>query len=299
MTDFEQLGEVFANWHGQIEQISSGCFRGSVQVVCGGLVRIVGVHSNQKVRVRGNDTSGLVSVYPVTTDFDTSLWQGRRFEPGRLLVQGSQAEGDLTFSRGFVANLLMLQPDPLEDAIRTLLGGSDTSSTQTWMAYSPSTESFEGLTTQIKQRLELGMIDPSALASAEGRQAEQECVRALVAALHVPTALPSNLPMTARSRVLGSAEELMRSHLRNPIGAIDVCRSLGVSDRTLRLAFREKYGLGPMTYYKFLRLNAVRSTLKSAPPDSIAIVARDYGFHHLGNFAADYRRLFGALPSER
>jgi len=27
-------------------------------------------------------------------------------------------------------------------------------------------------------------------------------------------------------------------------------------------------------------------------------VGSSFGFHHLGNFAADYRRLFGVRPSE-
>ena len=90
----------------------------------------------------------------------------------------------------------------------------------------------------------------------------------------------------------------MRSRLSDPVGAIDLCRELEISDRTLRLAFRERYGLGPMAFYKGLRLNAVRSRLMAAQPVAVAAVARELGFHHLGNFAADYRKLFGERPSE-
>jgi len=93
------------------------------------------------------------------------------------------------------------------------------------------------------------------------------------------------------------AEELMRSQLAEPFGAVDLCRRLRVSDRTLRLAFGERYGLGPMCYYKRLRLNAVRTMLKADPLLSVATAAKMFGFHHLGNFSADYRRLFGELPS--
>jgi AraC family ethanolamine operon transcriptional activator len=93
------------------------------------------------------------------------------------------------------------------------------------------------------------------------------------------------------------AEEFMRSRLGHRFGAIDLCRELGVSDRTLRLAFRERYGLGPMAYYKALRLNAVRSRLKAGAVVAVAAAAREFGFHHLGNFAADHRRLFGEPPS--
>jgi len=41
-------------------------------------------------------------------------------------------------------------------------------------------------------------------------------------------------------------------------------------------------------------LNAVRSRLKAS---AVAAAAREFGFHHLGNFAADYQRLFGETPS--
>jgi len=90
----------------------------------------------------------------------------------------------------------------------------------------------------------------------------------------------------------------MRSRLREPVGAIELCREIGTSDRSLRLAFRERYGVGPMVYYKYLRLNAVRSRIRSAPTVLIMEAAREFGFHHLGNFAADYQRLFGERPSE-
>lgn len=83
----------------------------------------------------------------------------------------------------------------------------------------------------------------------------------------------------------------------DPVGAIDLCAELGVSDRTLRYAFRERFGIGPMAFFRALRLNAVRAALKGDSTTPIASVANRYGFQHHGNFAADYRRAFGELPS--
>lgn len=79
---------------------------------------------------------------------------------------------------------------------------------------------------------------------------------------------------------------------------IDLCQETGANDRTLRLAFHERYGIGPMTYFRFLRLNAARVKIRTDPLLTIAEAAAEFGFHHLGNFAADYRRLFGISPSE-
>ena len=42
-----------------------------------------------------------------------------------------------------------------------------------------------------------------------------------------------------------------------------------------------------------------RQELKAAPAGTtVREIARRWGFRHTGEFAADYRRLFGELPSE-
>jgi AraC-like DNA-binding protein len=73
-----------------------------------------------------------------------------------------------------------------------------------------------------------------------------------------------------------------------------------VSERALHYAFREVRGLSPMAYFKASRLNAARRELKSARADAATVheIARRWGFWHSGEFAADYRRLIGELPSQ-
>jgi AraC-like DNA-binding protein len=266
--------------------------------VRGGLVRITGIEANQRVRIRGHDVAGLVSVYPVTGGNGGSTWQGRQLTPGQFVVHGPEAETD-HYSARRTENLgVSLPPGALEEAAKSLLGADSVALPRTWAALSPPPETFAGLGRQLSRLLSLGLADPSLPGSPEGYQLQQECVRALVAALFSTAARQPDLSLPARSRILRRAEEFMRCRLGDSIGAIDLCRELGVSDRTLRLAFRERYGLGPMAYFKCLRLNAVRSRLRANPVVSIADAARAFGFHHLGNFAADYRRLFGERPSE-
>jgi AraC family ethanolamine operon transcriptional activator len=81
---------------------------------------------------------------------------------------------------------------------------------------------------------------------------------------------------------------------------LDLCQELGVSERTLHYAFQEVRGLSPIAYFKANRLNAVRQELKAAPAGTTTVgeIARRWGFLHSGEFAADYRRLFGELPSQ-
>ena len=64
-------------------------------------------------------------------------------------------------------------------------------------------------------------------------------------------------------------------------------------------AFREHFGVTPKTYLRAFRLNCVRKDLLvAAPKTPIADVANRWGFWHIGQFASDYRRQFGELPSQ-
>lgn len=75
--------------------------------------------------------------------------------------------------------------------------------------------------------------------------------------------------------------------------------TLGTSERTLRRVCQESYGCSPKELLQSHRLNAVRRMLRHADPATTRVtdVAGRYGFWHMGQFAADYRRRFGELPS--
>jgi AraC family ethanolamine operon transcriptional activator len=78
-----------------------------------------------------------------------------------------------------------------------------------------------------------------------------------------------------------------------------LCRYLGVSSRTLEYAFQDVLGMTALSYLRALRLNYVRQDIKSGGPQtSVLDVAARWGFWHPSHFSADYKRLFGDLPSE-
>jgi AraC family ethanolamine operon transcriptional activator len=103
-----------------------------------------------------------------------------------------------------------------------------------------------------------------------------------------------------RARLVRRAEAYMRANLGKPLSMFDLCRKLGVSQRTLHYAFQELRGLSPMAYFKACRLNAVRQELKApfAGTATVYEIAQRWGFWHTGEFAGAYRRLFGELPSQ-
>jgi AraC family ethanolamine operon transcriptional activator len=100
-------------------------------------------------------------------------------------------------------------------------------------------------------------------------------------------------------RLVAEAEALMDARLGGALTMLELCQQLEVSERSLHYAFHDVLGQTPMAYYQHKRLNAVRRLLKQAGPlrTTVAEAGRASGFSHTGQFAADYRRLFGELPS--
>ncbi|MHC4946925.1 MAG: helix-turn-helix domain-containing protein [Planctomycetota bacterium] len=96
------------------------------------------------------------------------------------------------------------------------------------------------------------------------------------------------------------AEAFIDARIEEPILVSELARVAGASERTLRRAFRARHGTGPKAYIARRRLDRARGRLLAADPEetTVTAVAMSLGFHHLGQFAVDYRRAFGERPSE-
>jgi AraC-like DNA-binding protein len=111
---------------------------------------------------------------------------------------------------------------------------------------------------------------------------------------------PATQRVAGRHRRLRQARDYLAAHLDQPIYLEDLCTTLGLSRRAAENLFRDFLGLSPVVYLQRQRLHGARRALQRAAaiPGTIKQVAIDYGFRHFGNFAHDYRALFGESPSE-
>jgi AraC family ethanolamine operon transcriptional activator len=109
----------------------------------------------------------------------------------------------------------------------------------------------------------------------------------------------SELPsLERRKKLVTHACELMLDCRDEPLSILQVCSQLGTSRRKLNYCFQDVLGTTPVKYLRSLRLNRVRRALRQAQPGTtVQDVASHWGFWHLGQFAQDYKKLFGELPS--
>ena len=78
-----------------------------------------------------------------------------------------------------------------------------------------------------------------------------------------------------------------------------LCRYCGISERTLRNAFRSIYKATPYRYLRERRMREVREALLHPKlTATVTSIATEFGFVELGRFSVEYRSTFGECPSE-
>src|SRR5712664_1690820 len=95
------------------------------------------------------------------------------------------------------------------------------------------------------------------------------------------------------------AEMLALADLDETLHVAALSRTLAVSERTLRKAFKNTYGLPPCRHLRMLRLSRVRRALLSAHDRVLTVteIATDFGFAELGRVWVEYLKVFGESPS--
>jgi AraC-like DNA-binding protein len=131
------------------------------------------------------------------------------------------------------------------------------------------------------------------------RALEQELICALVTCLSIGAHCRHLAPGRRRAEIMRQFEEALAAHSERVPHLPDLCRAIGVSERTLRACCAEFLGMSPIRYLRLRRLGMVRAALRHSDPATanVSDTARRHGFLQLGRFAAQYRAVFGEAPS--
>jgi AraC-like DNA-binding protein len=125
---------------------------------------------------------------------------------------------------------------------------------------------------------------------------EQQLLHALIECLSVGAEEETATERHHRD-LLARFEDLLAAEAFRPLA--DICAALDVAERSLRECCKEHLGMGPSAYRRLRAIQQVYRALRSGTSDgaSVSEVARRHGFRQLGRLAADYRALYGELPS--
>ncbi|MEW6641021.1 MAG: AraC family transcriptional regulator [Pseudomonadota bacterium] len=218
-------------------------------------------------------------------------------KPGRGTIVGPYQEFQLDIDGSFDQILLRLDRRRVEVACASLLGAEKAAPVHFdlqlrdipafWhklLEAAASLSTFAGALAHPKMfvRLEELIIESLLVAQPNNFSA------AIAAA-----ASPAPTPQVRR------AMDYMREHIGETMRLGDVARHCGMSLRSLQAGFQRDLGLSPGRWLRAERLDRVHAALSSAEPGSVAVtdVALQWGFFHLGEFAAQFKDRFGEKPS--
>lgn len=104
----------------------------------------------------------------------------------------------------------------------------------------------------------------------------------------------------SRQEIIARSKNLLEECDGKPVLVSELATAAQVSERTLRRAFNEYFGMGPFPYLQLRQLHQVHRALRLADSEALSVtdVLLQHGVWEFGRFASRYRRLFGELPSQ-
>ena len=103
-----------------------------------------------------------------------------------------------------------------------------------------------------------------------------------------------------RHQLAKIAAEFLHDNIDSNVTLRVMCDYVGVSERSLRQGFIERFGVTPKAYIKHQRLLRLRQKLRRSHPSQTKVTqaALSVGLTHMGRLSCEYRQLFGENPAE-
>lgn len=299
--DFDAFSELAQGWDLHFDQLDRGAFEGELWQCGVEGAQIARVRFNRKLEQRGAAPVGMRTfVIPSYEEIDLN-W--RRYDVGGddLLVNPYNGDYHSVSNAGFDMFTISMTNELLEKAARACEVGGVLRRLQSCEVIRLTSGVSNYLRVACHTFFKRLRSNPDLFS--QGRMDEAllvEFPRLIVQAIAESTGLQSSVPkLRERTRALRRARHAVEELAHIPITVARLCEISGMSERSLQYAFRDKFGISPKAYLQSYRLNRVRKKLRMADPASamIADLANELGFWHMGQFAKQYRRQFGELPS--
>lgn len=257
-------------------------------------------HLAPRVEQRGASPTGMRTFALLGRDAPDVIWCGATVDADTLMSFDSGGDFECSSPAGFSVHTLSVSIEGLDELARIQGLGSVERlgrSARTIPLPPGQADWLRRSLEEVTRRIER---DPAAAGRPGVRElAEHELPAAMLHAAIGDSLSPRAGDRSTREGALHRALDFIEANARRAPRVAELYTASGTSERTLRYAFQERFGLSPKEYLQAVRLNGVRRDLRhSRDRATISDTANRWGFWHMGQFAADYRRLFGELPSQ-
>jgi len=300
--DLSEFERVTTDWDLDFRQLDRGSSPVEAIQIMTEHAHLMHLRFERRYHQRGGPPARTLNFGIPEFDGEPLSWHSGEVEKPWLICFAPGSDFDLVSRAGFSGTTLSFDPDHLA-SIADFLGRPDL------LEGADKLQILTGADPQLIARLRhvaadlvladkhqgLGM-SASLLAATLNEEIPQRLLEA-VASCHGPrhTARPSPFVRTlARKRAVAFID----AHADAAPTVRQICLAAEVSWRTLDYAFKEHFQVTPKEYLHAVRLQGVRREIQQKGGETIiANAANNWGFWHMGQFAADYGLKFGELPS--
>ena len=201
----------------------------------------------------------VIVVFLPEPDLPPLRYCGMEVGPQDIVVTGSQA---VTLSSGAPSGWasMSLEPETFAAAADAIVGREILRPAVTHLVR-PRPEIFRRLSALHRATAELARSNPALLAQPEvARAFECQLTEMMVRSLGQGEPLRLTTAALRQRTIIARFEDFLEVRRGQPVFLLDICKAVGVSERTLRAACQEQFGLSPDT------LSLAQTHVSRAPP---------------------------------
>ncbi len=297
---FEELAQMAVAWDLDFRQLDSPRSASALLQAQLGSLLVSSARFGCHVDQRGATPAGMRTFAIPDADCSEMRWFGRPVDRNSLLTFPTNGELHAVSRPGFAVTTVSV-PQALLDRYAALGEGVAPANDLGAETITPAPPgSLDGLRS-LSKRLSAAVANSGDGACGQViADIEDETLSALMRVLGGGTPTRERDTRAGNRRRLGQLLDYVDGHADTPLRVADLCAVARVSERTLQNLFKRELGMTPKTYLCGQRLYGAHRALRTAQASGCRVmdVANAWGFWHMGQFARDYRKLFGELPSD-
>lgn len=298
-SDSEQHAACLSDWDQTYHQLDPGQFNGELTDLGFLGIQVFRETTNRSVLQQGSPIDDCV-VFGIPLAMDgPGLFSGKHFTQQDFVAFNGSDGFHLITPKRF--DVLAVTVPRMELMQLLALEGIDSCSISKSTVLKPATVTLHALRDCLASVVNPQETDPSHLAHLQlQRNLKSGILSNIVSTIR--SAKPGDSPsrcFKSRSHLVREIIDWALSKQEDPPSISEICLRFNIGRRVLNYSFIEVVGTSPLNYLRSIRLNGARRDLRKLPSQmSVQEIASHWGFWHLPRFSAEYRKLFGELPSE-
>ena len=296
---FEDLSAMQFGWKAEFTQLGHAERESRVKLLHSDNAGICHFEYNSRFDQRMYVLPGYYSFGLLEPNTTKAMIQGNIATPGALIAFPRQDEAHGVSSAGFHGRGIHFKETYLEAIAEAIFGTPLRFLMSTTRVYSLAGPLLGRLQREIYNWQRMALPGSTNTVAMIARREEALAIAILNGLRHASGVRET--PFVNSDKVVKLVLDYLHSEPSEEITAVEMCKLANCSQSWLEHSFRKRFGVTPKKYVKFLRLSRLRESLLN--PDkvegrTVIELASTYGFWHMGQLAADYRNVYGELPSD-